>query len=80
MPYPDDIYINEFGNRLIYDETDYNPVEMESEYQRLYALLTTEQKGVYDTIVKSVDSGTGGIYFFTVTEVPVKRFYGKHLR
>ena len=63
MPYPDDRYINEFGNRFIYDETDYNPVEMESEYQRLYALLTTEQKGVYDTIIKSVDSGTGGIYF-----------------
>ncbi|PWA77604.1 hypothetical protein CTI12_AA221200 [Artemisia annua] len=33
MPYPDDRYITEFGNRLIYDETDYNPVEMESEYQ-----------------------------------------------
>ncbi|PWA91196.1 NADH-ubiquinone oxidoreductase chain 2 [Artemisia annua] len=30
---------------------------------RLYALLTTEQKGVYDTIVNSVYSGTGGIYF-----------------
>lgn len=55
--------VNEFGNRLIYDETDYNPAEMESEYQRLYSLLTTEQKGVYDTIVSSVDNGTGGIYF-----------------
>ena len=63
LPYPDERYVSEFGNRLIYDETDYNPVEMQSEYERLYASLTIEQKSVYDTIVKSVDSGTGGIYF-----------------
>ena len=63
MPYPDDTYISEFGNRLIHDETDYNPVELQSEYERLHASLTTEQKGVYETIIQSVESGTGGLYF-----------------
>ncbi|GJW28877.1 hypothetical protein Tco_0045752 [Tanacetum coccineum] len=33
MPYPDDRYIIEFDNRLIYDETDHNPVELQSEYE-----------------------------------------------
>nr|GEY15532.1 hypothetical protein [Tanacetum cinerariifolium] len=36
MPYPDERYISEFGNRLIYDELDYNPAELQSEYERLY--------------------------------------------
>ncbi|PWA43374.1 hypothetical protein CTI12_AA534910 [Artemisia annua] len=35
MPYPDSRYINQFGNRLIYDETHYNPDELQSEYERL---------------------------------------------
>nr|GEW58515.1 hypothetical protein [Tanacetum cinerariifolium] len=35
MPYPDNRYITEFDNRLIYDETDYNPVELQTEYERL---------------------------------------------
>nr|GEV04643.1 ATP-dependent DNA helicase PIF1-like [Tanacetum cinerariifolium] len=63
MPYPDNRYITEFDNRLIYDETDYNPVELQTEYERLYASLTTELKGVYDTIMNSVKTGTGGVYF-----------------
>ncbi|PWA49339.1 hypothetical protein CTI12_AA482670 [Artemisia annua] len=42
MPYPDDTYITDFGNRLIHEETDYNPVDLQSEYERMYASLTTE--------------------------------------
>ncbi|GJY46595.1 ATP-dependent DNA helicase PIF1-like protein [Tanacetum coccineum] len=63
MPYPDTRYLTEFGNRLIYDATDYNPVELQSEHERLYVSLTAEQKGVYDTIMHSVDTGTGDVYF-----------------
>ncbi|PWA60075.1 hypothetical protein CTI12_AA386170 [Artemisia annua] len=35
MPYPDDTYITDFGNRLIHEETYYNPVELQSEYERI---------------------------------------------
>ena len=63
MPYPDDRYVSEFGNRLIYDETHYNPEELQDEYVHMYASLTTEQKGVYDTIMTSVETGSGGVYF-----------------
>ncbi|GJT41603.1 ATP-dependent DNA helicase PIF1-like protein [Tanacetum coccineum] len=63
MPYPDSRYISEFGNRLIYDELDYNPSELQAEYVRLHNTLTTEQRGVYDTIMNSVETKTGGVYF-----------------
>ena len=63
MPFPDSRYISQFGNRLIYDETNYNADDLHSEYERLYTALTTEQKGVYDTIMSSVQTGTGGVYF-----------------
>ncbi|GJU80560.1 ATP-dependent DNA helicase PIF1-like protein [Tanacetum coccineum] len=63
MPYPNNRYITEFGNHLIYSETDYNPAELQFEYERLYVSLTTEHKVVYDTIMSSVETGTGGVYF-----------------
>nr|GEZ52968.1 hypothetical protein [Tanacetum cinerariifolium] len=63
MPYSDERYIFEFGNRLIHDELDYNPAELHSEYERLYVSLNTEQKGIYDTIMNSVEIGQGGVYF-----------------
>ncbi|GJR41509.1 ATP-dependent DNA helicase PIF1-like protein [Tanacetum coccineum] len=63
MPYPDRRYISEFGNRLIYDEFDYNPAKLQAEYERLYVALNTEHKSVYDTTMNSVDSGQGGVYF-----------------
>ncbi|GJU86943.1 ATP-dependent DNA helicase PIF1-like protein [Tanacetum coccineum] len=39
MPYPDTRYITEFDNRPIYDETDYNPVELQTEYEHLKTFL-----------------------------------------
>nr|GEU32069.1 hypothetical protein [Tanacetum cinerariifolium] len=63
MRYSDERYIPEFGNRLIYDELDYNPAELQSEYERLYVCLNTEQKSVYDTIMNSVETGQRGVYF-----------------
>ena len=63
MPYPDDRYITQFDNRLMYDETHYNPTELQAEYDRLYAALTTEQKCVYDTIMTSVETCRRGVYF-----------------
>ena len=63
LPYPDDTYISEFGNRLIYDELHYNASDLQSEYETLYAALTSEQRSVYDTIMTSVEQGRGSTYF-----------------
>ncbi|PWA85367.1 spo11/DNA topoisomerase VI subunit A [Artemisia annua] len=48
MPYPDDRYVSEFGNRLIYDETHYNPEELQHEYVRLYFMNHNDSNGVYN--------------------------------
>ncbi|GKA16513.1 ATP-dependent DNA helicase PIF1-like protein [Tanacetum coccineum] len=62
-PYPDERYISEFGNRLIYDELDYNPTQLQAEYERLYVALNTKHKSIYDTLMNSVETGQGGVYF-----------------
>ncbi|GJZ47648.1 putative PIF1 DNA helicase/replication protein A1-like protein [Tanacetum coccineum] len=55
MPYLDEMSILDFGNRLLYDELDYDPSELQREYVQLYSRLTLEQKGVYDTIMDSIE-------------------------
>nr|GEY20419.1 hypothetical protein [Tanacetum cinerariifolium] len=77
MPYPDERYISEFGNRLIYDELDYNPAELQSEYECLYVSLKTKQKSVYDIIMNSVETGQGGVYFVYVYGGTRKTFLWK---
>ncbi|PWA71252.1 hypothetical protein CTI12_AA282690 [Artemisia annua] len=80
MPFPDDRYISQFGNRLIYDETHYNPEELECEYERLYAALTTEQKGVYDTIMTSVETDIFFSFlnlFQTFVKSASREYYGE---
>nr|GEV00799.1 putative PIF1 DNA helicase/replication protein A1-like protein [Tanacetum cinerariifolium] len=71
MPYPDKRYISEFGNRLIYDELDYNPAELQSEYERLYVSLNTKQKSVYDTIMNSVETRQGGRTAHSIFHIPI---------
>nr|GFA41994.1 hypothetical protein [Tanacetum cinerariifolium] len=63
IPYPDERHISEFGNRLIYDELDYNPAELHYKYERLYVSLNTKQKSVYDIIINSVETRQRGVYF-----------------
>ena len=63
MPYPNDTFISDFGNRLLYDELDYDPAELQREYVQLHSRLTLEQKGVHDTIMDSVETGNGGVFF-----------------
>ncbi|GKE17466.1 ATP-dependent DNA helicase RRM3-like protein, partial [Tanacetum coccineum] len=50
MPYPDSRYITEIDNRLIYDETDYKPVELQTKYERIRRrgdiVLNVESSGI----------------------------------
>jgi hypothetical protein len=40
MPYPSDYIGAQLGNKLIYDETNYDKEKLAQEYQQLYASLT----------------------------------------
>ncbi|EOA22101.1 hypothetical protein CARUB_v10002651mg [Capsella rubella] len=63
MPTPDDCVLNPNENRLIMDEKNYKPDEQKTEYNRLFAMLTEEQRRVYQEIIYSVNKNKGGMFF-----------------
>lgn len=40
FPYPEGYIVEQLGNRLIYDELNYNVNELDAEFQQLFATLT----------------------------------------
>ncbi|PWA95243.1 Aspartic peptidase [Artemisia annua] len=59
VPYPDERYITKFGNRLIYDETDYNPVELQSEYEHSGTTLTFIDRELYEELTSGLTEVLG---------------------
>ncbi|XP_075106440.1 uncharacterized protein LOC107808779 isoform X1 [Nicotiana tabacum] len=50
-------------NRLICEELRYNRCSLSKEHEQLLVKLTSEQKLVYDRIIKSVNEDKGGFFF-----------------
>ena len=42
IPYPDGYVLQQLGNKLIYDEHNYNPTIMKSEFTTLFDALTSK--------------------------------------
>ncbi|GJY55913.1 DNA helicase PIF1, ATP-dependent [Tanacetum coccineum] len=63
MPYPNAEYTMEGYNRLIYDETSYKKDELKNQHETMYGSLTSEQKGIYSTVMDAVANNTGGMFF-----------------
>nr|GFB23535.1 ATP-dependent DNA helicase RRM3-like [Tanacetum cinerariifolium] len=63
MIYPDQEYTMDGYNRLIYDETSYDKDQLREQHVKLYESLTTEQKGIYSTVMDFVDNNKGGMFF-----------------
>ncbi|KAK2385880.1 ATP-dependent DNA helicase PIF1 [Trifolium repens] len=63
MPYPKGYVTETLGNRLIYDEKNYNSAEQLLEFNKLYASLTDEQKAIYEKIIDAVNRQQGGVFF-----------------
>nr|GEU53952.1 ATP-dependent DNA helicase PIF1-like [Tanacetum cinerariifolium] len=62
MPYYQEYTIEDY-NILIYDELTYNKDKLREQHQRLYGSLTSEQKGIYATVMEVVDKDKGGMLF-----------------
>ncbi|XP_024014490.1 uncharacterized protein LOC112088441 [Eutrema salsugineum] len=62
MPKPDN-FMEYNGNRLIDDELNYNAEDQRKENERLLAMITDEQKGVYEEILDAVLNNKGGVFF-----------------
>ncbi|XP_058726301.1 uncharacterized protein LOC131597634 [Vicia villosa] len=63
MPKPQGYVPEEFGNKLIYEERNYNPDEQLQEFNMLYQNLTDEQRDVFKQIMMAVNNQNGGVFF-----------------
>ncbi|XP_033147955.1 ATP-dependent DNA helicase PIF1-like [Brassica rapa] len=62
MPKPED-FGSYNGNRLIDDELNYVLEDRQKENERLMAMITDEQRGVYEQILDAVLNDSGGVFF-----------------
>ncbi|XP_058733271.1 uncharacterized protein LOC131604873 [Vicia villosa] len=63
IPYPNAYVLEQLGNRLIYDERNYDTTSMNSEFENLFAALTDEQRGIYEKIMHVVESQNPAVFF-----------------
>ncbi|GKC41343.1 hypothetical protein Tco_1059065 [Tanacetum coccineum] len=70
-------------NKLIYvihDETSYNKDQLREQHVRLYDSLTSEQKGIYSTVMDAVDKNKGGMFFVYGTVVSERHTFTRPCR
>ncbi|XP_045797949.1 uncharacterized protein LOC123892172 [Trifolium pratense] len=63
MPYPRGYVLQQLGNRLIYDERNYDVASLKEEFAELSASLTDEQRSHFKTIMTAVNKQDGGVFF-----------------
>jgi ATP-dependent DNA helicase PIF1 len=63
MPQPDAGLLPDLGNRLIYDQLNYNREELAKEHSALMSTMTGEQRGIYDKIIARVERKKPGFFF-----------------
>ena len=61
-------------NKQLIRETQYKSEALRETVQRNVPLLNQEQKYAYDTLMKEVNDGTGGIFFLGAPGGTGKRF------
>ncbi|XP_058742520.1 uncharacterized protein LOC131615017 [Vicia villosa] len=59
IPYPDEYVLQQLGNRLIYEERNYDVDLMKSEFDKLF----NEQRNIFDKIMFAVNKQKGGVFF-----------------
>ncbi|XP_058726583.1 uncharacterized protein LOC131597942 [Vicia villosa] len=55
MPYPKDYVVSFIGNRLLYEERQYNVMEQQQIFDNLYSSLTDEQRLIFEQIMDAVE-------------------------
>ncbi|XP_057445063.1 uncharacterized protein LOC130737334 [Lotus japonicus] len=63
LPTPEYDEVLQFDNRFIVDEQNYDKDALKVQYIELLSMLTPEQKSVYERVVTSALSNSGGFYF-----------------
>ncbi|XP_058773334.1 uncharacterized protein LOC131647463 [Vicia villosa] len=63
IPYPDGYVLQQLGNRLIYDERNYEIAKTKTKFTNLISGLTGEQRAMYQKFMRAVDSQNGAVFF-----------------
>jgi ATP-dependent DNA helicase PIF1 len=63
MPRPEAGLLRDVGNRLIYDELNYDRLSLCKEHSELMSTMTTEQRGIYDKIMGRITGNKPGFFF-----------------
>ncbi|CAK8531615.1 unnamed protein product [Lathyrus sativus] len=63
MPYPNDFVLSFLGNRLIYEERQYDSSAQKIIFDTFFSSLTNEQKHIYFDVMDVVERQNGGVFF-----------------
>jgi hypothetical protein len=63
MPRPDPGLLPDKGNRLIYDELNYDRQSLAEEHRLLMSTMTVEQRKLYDKIMARIQENKPGFFF-----------------
>ncbi|XP_076927824.1 uncharacterized protein LOC143591528 [Bidens hawaiensis] len=63
MPFPDDHAVSTSNNLLINGELNYEPQDLQNEYDNLFVSLTEEQRCIFLEITEAVEINKGGVFF-----------------
>ncbi|XP_024006604.1 uncharacterized protein LOC112083106 [Eutrema salsugineum] len=63
MPFPEDITLESRDNPLIRDERNYNRETLRVRNEQMLAIVTSEQRSVYDEILEAVNKNKGVMFF-----------------
>lgn len=63
LPQPPPTYLQTGLNNLVIEETSYNLEEMKGEFEKLFAHCNPEQLQIFNTVIESMQSNSGGVFF-----------------
>ncbi|XP_076909136.1 uncharacterized protein LOC143566277 [Bidens hawaiensis] len=63
MPFPDEHSVSTSNNLLTNEELNYEPQDLQNEYDNLFVSLTEEQRCIFLEITKVVEINKGGVFF-----------------
>lgn len=63
LPQPPEDYLCHGLNNLVLDETSYDRQSLLSEYKILFNNCNEEQKIIFDDVMRSIETGEGGVFF-----------------
>lgn len=63
LPFPPAKYLESHSNRLLVEELSYDTNEMKNESLMLEKNLNVEQKKIYEDVIKTVNTKSGGFFF-----------------